>query len=279
MSYVRGIDASSVQGALPYKQLVELGHRFAILKAQQGNDGFDPWFARNMRAGIDEGLEVFAYCFAYPLPPGKKADGSPIFGRDPKEQAKICVDKVYRFPEMHGRPIFLDLEWPEPTEWAKWGCTAKQIAAWCNAFCAEVHCLAGAKPVIYTYPWWWAEVSKSGDVAWAAEYPLWLAAYIKGWPAKGQMPRIPKPWTSLLFWQFDGNGGLVLPNGVDADFCIFNGTDDELRALGSPEPVELDPRPIVENSGGIVRANEEMLEVEVELYRKRQARILEAWAS
>jgi lysozyme len=271
---LRGSDASSVQRAMPFKALAEAGHRFVIMKAQQGNDGFDPWFERNMRSALAHGIEPFAYCFAYPLEPGKKADGTPIFGRDPKEQAKICVDEVYRFPEMHGRPIFLDLEWPEPGEWAKWGITAKSIAAWCRIFCAEVYRLAGVKPIIYTYPWWWAEVSKSGDVAWASEYPLWLAAYIKGWPAPNQAPRIPKPWTNYLFWQFDGNGGLVLPNGVDADFCVFNGTEEDLHALA--HGAELVAEPVVEVSGDIVHDNDEMIEAELTRYRERQARILEA---
>lgn len=268
---LRGLDASSVQGALPYKELVEAGHRFVILKAQQGNDGFDPTFEKNMQAGFDAGLEVFAYCFAYPLP---LKDG--VYGRDPKEQAKICVDRVLRFPQMVGRPIFLDLEWPEPTEWAKWGVTAKSIAEWCRIFCAEVHRLSGVRPILYTYPWWWAEVSKSGDIAWAAQYALWLAAYIKGWPAPGSSPRIPKPWTSWLFWQFDGNGGLVLPNGHDADFCVFNGEESDLQALA--RGIAPETAPVVENSGGIVHANDEMLETELERYRKRQARILEASA-
>lgn len=276
MSYLKGIDASSVQGALPYKQLVEAGHRFAILKAQEGNGGFDPWFERNMQAALAHGIEPFAYCFAYPLPAGAKADGTPIFGRDPKEQAKICVDKVYRFPEMVGRPIFLDLEWPEPGEWAKWKCTAGQIAAWCKDFCAEVYRLTAVKPIIYTYPWWWAEVSKSGNVAWAGEYPLWLAAYIKGWPAPRQSPRIPKPWTSCLFWQFDGNGGLRLPTGVDSDFCTFNGTEAELQALA--HGVEVVAPPVIEFSGDIIHSNEEMLEAELARYRERQMRILEASA-
>ena len=46
---IRGLDASAVQGPLPYSKL-DPEIRFAILKAQQGNDGFDPWF-RPQHAG------------------------------------------------------------------------------------------------------------------------------------------------------------------------------------------------------------------------------------
>lgn len=232
---IRGFDASSVQGVIPFERVAGSGPealRFVILKAQQGNDGFDPTFERNMRAALDAGVEPFAYCFAYPLP----SNGTP--GRDPHEQAALFVDRVYRFAEMRGRPLFLDFEWPEPTEWAKWSCTAAQISAWCAACAEEVERLTGITPIIYTYPWWWAAVSKA-DVSWATLYPLWLAAYVAAWPKPGESPRIPKPWASWLFWQWDGNGGHRLPNGVDSDFCVFNGDEAALRRLAGHAP----PRP------------------------------------
>jgi len=41
------------------------------------------------------------------------------------------------------------------------------------------------------------------------------------------------PWVGkrVDFEQFDGNGGLYLPQGVDADFIRFNGTVADLRAF------------------------------------------------
>ena len=221
---IRGLDASSVQGPLPYDKLGP-EYRFVILKAQQGNDGFDPWFVRNVRAGMSRGLEVFAYCFAYPLPdaPGK-------VNRDPLGQAKLFVERTLTAcPELEGRPLFLDYEWPAPEEWAKWGCTPKQLSTWMEANAAEVTRLSGRKPAIYTYDWWWAQVRKGADVSWAAEYDLWMAWYTTRWPAPGERPRIPAPWTDWKFWQFDGNNGLKMPNGVDSDFCVFNGDEDALQ--------------------------------------------------
>jgi len=233
---IRGLDASAAQGPLPYSKL-DPTIRFVILKAQQGNDGFDPWFARNMRAALTAGLVPFAYCFAYPLPekPGLRIAGT-ISGRGPRDQAKLCVDRVHAFPEMIDRPIMLDLEWPPPNEWAKWGCTAKQISEWCRDFAAAVAELSGATPVLYTYPWWWAAVSQEADTSWAAAYPLWMAAYTTGgkWPAEDDAPPIPKPWDDWLLWQFDGDGGMKLPNGADADFCVFNGDEAALAALATP---------------------------------------------
>lgn len=251
---IRGFDASEVQGLLPFDRL-DPSLRFVILKAQQGNDGFDPFFERNMRAALAAGLVPFAYAFAYPLPPAPDPHGIPgrlIFGRDPIEQAKLCVDRILAFPEMRGRPIFLDLEWPAPTDWATWGCTAASVSAWCQAFCAEVARLSGVAPIIYTYPDWWHHVS-AADVSWAAAYGLWLAAYVVGWPAAGSSPRVPFPWTDWLFWQFDGDKGLRLPNGVDADFCVCNGDETTLRALGRT-PVTNDVGTPAAIDGGTVHA-------------------------
>jgi lysozyme len=229
---IYGFDASSVQGNLPFEKL-DPSLRFVLLKAQQGNDGFDPNFEKDMRGALAAGLQPFAYCFAYPLPPkpGKN-------GRDPKAQAKIFVDRVHAFPEMRGRPLFLDLEWPAPQDWVLWGCTAASINAWCQACAAEVQNLTGIPPVLYTYPWWWAAVSLETDVSWAAAYPLWLAAYVKVRPVEGNCPRLPSPWKDWLFWQWDGDGGATLPNGVDADFCVFNGAQEDLDALVQATPAE-----------------------------------------
>lgn len=261
---IRGLDASSVQGKLPFDQLGE-EYRFIILKAVQGNDGTDPWFERNALEALSRGLEVFAYCFPYPLPHLK-----------PEEQAKRFVDFVGRV--LPGRPLFLDYEWPEvvPSQagkkgWREWGCNPRQLAAWMRACSAEVERLSGVRPALYTYDWWWACIRdgapaygfmESADVAWAADYPLWMAWYRQGWPTAGDKPKVPKPWADWTFWQFDGNGGLRLPNGVDCDFCVFNGDEDDLRrfarwseADGVPTERELpaaDPvdEPVQEPDGG-----------------------------
>lgn len=228
------MDASSVQGPLDFNRLKTSGYdiKFVILKAQEGNEGFDPAFERNAKAALAAGILAFAYCFAFPLPD----DGVHKY-RSPEDQAALFVERVTRYPEFAKLPIFLDLEWPPPNEWAHWGVDARFINDWCRRCAAKVYELTGVRPILYTYPWWWAEVSKGGDDggAWAGEYPLWMASYNTHgkWPLATQNPVVPSPWTDWLFWQFDGDGGLRLPNGVDADFCLFNGTLDELLAVAA----------------------------------------------
>jgi GH25 family lysozyme M1 (1,4-beta-N-acetylmuramidase) len=240
---VRGLDASSVQAKLPY-DLISSEIVFVVLKAQQGNDGFDPKFEANMLGAIDAGIEPFAYCFIYPLP-----------HIDPKEQARLFVERVHRFPQMRGKPIFLDCEWPEITAWLHWGCTGKQIGEYLRAVFEEVERLSGRAPVLYTYPSWWEALRAGGaDLAWASKYFLWMASYPSGakagkWPLDTDEPRIPREWTTWLFWQFDGDGGLRLPNGVDSDFCLFNGDMMDLMTFANPPPPpradQLEPEPAI----------------------------------
>lgn len=232
---IRGLDASAVQREVPF-HLLGSEYKFAILKAQQGNDGFDPFFVRNADAAFDHGLEVFAYCFTYPLP-----------HLDPKAQAALFVQRLEK-TRVAGRPIFLDNEWPEVGPgWKKWGCSPKQLADWQQANAEEVHRLSGVRPVIYTYDYWWGAVRDGApslgyphgaDVSWASEYDLWMAWYRTGWPKPGDAPKVPRPFRTWRFWQFDGNKGLKLPNGVDCDFCVFNGDEAALKSYalgGKPE--------------------------------------------
>jgi GH25 family lysozyme M1 (1,4-beta-N-acetylmuramidase) len=180
---LRGFDASSVQGKIPYDRLGN-EYKFCILKAQQGNDGFDPFFERNAQAALDRGIEPFAYCFTYPLP-----------HLDPKAQAALFVERLSK-TVCAGRPIFLDNEWPEVgAGWAKWKCSASQLADWQHANAEEVHRLSGVRPAIYTYDYWWSSVrDRGGDVSWAADYDLWMAWYRTGWPKDGDAPKVPRPF-------------------------------------------------------------------------------------
>lgn len=242
-SMLRGLDASSVQTLLPYDQL-EGEYDFVILKGQQGNDHFDPYFERNAKGAIDHGIEPFAYTYGYPLPTTLLRPS-----RDPKKQAALAVERTFKAaPFLEGRPLFNDYEFPEVVArppkvkkgWKEWGCSPPQIADWMRDNAAETHRLSKRKPVIYIYDWWWRAVRdgapaygfpEKGDVSWAEDYDLWMAWYVNDWPIPGQDPRVPAPFKDWLFWQFDGNDGLRLPNGVDCDFCVFNGDKADLAAF------------------------------------------------
>lgn len=206
---LRGFDASVIQGILDPASLTE--YRFAFLKCQQGNDGKDPVFEKNRKALTEAGIVVGAYHFAYPLP-----------HLDPKAQAKLFYDAC---PDI--TLVALDFEWPAPEQWAKWSCTPVQVGEWTRICLEEMTRLYGRRPIVYTYPWFCTALIRGGaDLAFLIDYPLWIASYSKE-------PVIPEPWKTVgwLFWQDDGNDGKKLPNGVDADFDLFNGTEEDLQDL------------------------------------------------
>lgn len=220
---ILGLDASSVQGLLQIAALDAAGCKILFAKCQQGNDGKDPDFERNIAAARAAGWRCGAYHFLYPLPkldPVAQAEG--FFKASPLGSADGDL------------PPALDLEWPDPdTGWKKWGCTAQEVSDFARRCAERMTELYGRKPIIYIYPYFENSLIHSGaDVAWLAEYPLWIASY------GGTKPTIPAPWTDWTFWQFDGNGGRKMPNGGDADFDYFNGDEAALEAFCRLAPVE-----------------------------------------
>ncbi len=215
---IKGLDASALQGLLDIPALDAAGCRFVIHKCQQGNDGKDPLFERNIVAARAQGWTVGAYHFLYPLP-----------HLDPAKQAEGFFAASTLGAESGDLPPALDLEWPDPDAgWAKWGCSAWQVSEWSQECAEKTTELYGRKPIIYIYPYFAQMLAAGADISWMADYPLWIASYVP-------KPVIPQPWTDWTFWQFDGNDGQRMPNGVDADFNWFNGDEAALSRFANPE--------------------------------------------
>jgi lysozyme len=81
------------------------------------------------------------------------------------------------------------------------------------------------RPVlVYTYPSFWLQLQKPSleplsryKLSQICRRDLWIAHYGVA------NPNIPWPWSSYKFWQYDGDGGRRLAQGVDCDFNRFNG--------------------------------------------------------
>lgn len=209
---IPGVDVFEGYGAIDWNLVASSGVRFAWIKCQTGNDGKDPAYERNVQRARDVGIAVGAYHFAYPLP---QASGHP--GRSPLEQAELffraCSGLGMQKDELSPA---LDLEWPPPNDWEKWGCSAQQISDW-GRECAEAMTLLwGRLPVIYTYPWFWQSVW-SADVSWAARYPLWMASYgHQGEGLPSGAPPVPAPWGDWAAWQYSAEGSAVRVPGIPA---------------------------------------------------------------
>jgi GH25 family lysozyme M1 (1,4-beta-N-acetylmuramidase) len=237
LEILRGIDVSAIQGELTdadWEAIAAAGIRFAYLRGVVGNEYRDTRLLQNVERAKRAGIRPGAYVFPFPLP-----------HLDPKRQADFFVSLLEGVGTNIGElPIAFDLEWPPPEErshdgrivnvWAKWGCSASQIREWGLACLARGEALTGHKWSIYTYRYFWQRIegSKAGEYG---ERPLWLADYTYS----GRIPTAEQahatkglaPWIKPTIVQHDGNGGLRLPNGRDADFNVLLGGEELLAKL------------------------------------------------
>jgi lysozyme len=200
---VLGLDLSQLQGAIPdvQWQAVARDVRFVYLRCGVGNDASDTRFREYAAGAKAAGLLVGAYHFGFPLPTDPAHPG-----RDPETQARDHAAAQGAWAS--DLPVALDLEWPEVTDWAHWGCSADQIAEWAASYLATMQALVGRRPILYSYPYFLASLG-AGNRAKLVDYELWLAAY-------GTNPNVPAPWPSLAIVQTSA-GGYRLPNGCPCD--------------------------------------------------------------
>lgn len=238
---IKGVDVSEVQQDIDFHWLSNQGIEFVIIKCYEGNKGKDPMYERNVLGAKVAGLKVAAYHFIYPLP----ADGVHP-GRCPKEQAKLHSDAAGSIPF-----ACCDLEWPEPQNWAKWGCTADQIKAWTLEYLEEYERLTGKRMVLYTYLFYGKTLQLSTEFA---KYPLWIANF--DFP-----PKMPYPWTDYVLQQTGGGTSgikMTLSNGIPVDtdqakdLSLWNVPVAEApptpEPIFTPMPVAADPPPVtIEN--------------------------------
>jgi lysozyme len=155
--------------------------------------------------------------------------------RDPLRQATEFAETAMQLS--HLRPV---VDWE-----TLGGMTARDATSAVLCFVNATERLWGVKPILYSYPSMLEQIvypAAAARLAALAEVcDLWVAHY--GAPK----PWIPKPWTEVncLAWQFDGDGFLRLPNGVDCDFDWFMGDEAELvRRWGYTPPMVLAPTTI-----------------------------------
>jgi GH25 family lysozyme M1 (1,4-beta-N-acetylmuramidase) len=266
MSWVRGIDVSQFQGRrLPWTELKAMGIEFAYVRCHHGNDHApDPVFGENVRAARGAGVRVGAYCVPFPLPHLRPADQVALW------QDSLTVDGD-RVGSLIGElPVAIDIEWPPPHEWPKWKCDATQITEW------ALDCLAlwDNRPIVYSYPFFIQALAASRQSVELAKYELWIAGgpqYQNGngrLPGSSEAPPRTAIWTDRWkIWQYDGDGGARMPNGIDADFNVFNGTIEDLDTFCGRVPVSLEsdrPPPSPDSMRSL------LLDFEIRDYRKRR---------
>lgn len=233
------LDASDYQGEIPYDRLPPeiVG---IILKATDGARGRQKHFARNWREARAHGRLRGAYHWFQP-------------GQSTLEQAKHHYDVVctegYEDDDL---PPSLDLEDSD-----NGAVVGRQLLGRYEEFMLYTESNFDRFSMTYSGTWFWnkyltdtgkptTEGGKPLDSELLSKRPYWHSAYPSlGTPVHAyreaamrvakMTSNIAHPWQSRkireTIWQFDGDGGLRLPNGVDVDVNIFHGTMDDLRSF------------------------------------------------
>jgi hypothetical protein len=216
---VLGLDRAHWQGTLPV-DLLEASHlAFVAIKATHGATGTDAAYQTNWRSAEHCLWRAPYFWLTATAPPSEQVD----------RFATLVQGLGYTNddlpPEIDAEdPAFLDLG-PHTT------------LAMLEAAILAVKERFRRVPVVYTGTWWWDRYVGGLDSAIVAECYLHFAQYPRLWKgaptdyvaAVRALPphgRLPVPWAQRsiepLYWQFDGDGGLKLPNGVDADFDLLH---------------------------------------------------------
>jgi GH25 family lysozyme M1 (1,4-beta-N-acetylmuramidase) len=177
------IDVSAAQGVIAWDAVAASGVQAAYVETAIGNDSPNPCRLAQLAGARAAGLKVGVYSFLYPI-------GLSGAGRTPEGQAALHMALD---PGGLDLPPVIDLEWPEPAQWSRWGCSAQQIVDWVLAYVLA----RGDAPTIYTMPGFLQALNHPAELA---RFPLWIAH----WGVSS--PTIPAPFADWAAWQWSSGG-------------------------------------------------------------------------
>lgn len=196
---------------IDWKAAVDSGEKFVFMKASQGLDYTDDWFARDFQGAADAGLMRAPYHF---FDEGSGADQAAHF-------VNTAKDAGYTGKTAGELPPALDFE-PVSGECPA-GLDAEQIGAAIDT----VKDAFGAEPVIYTSKNF-VDQCLGGDATVFAGHPLWQPRYESGENEPADLPGAGDSWS---FWQHSETGTV---DGVPSDAVdrnVYRGSEAELRAM------------------------------------------------
>lgn len=219
-----GVDAAVWQGALPVDACIEKGISYFICKAVHGASiKPNPAFEANWELLEEKRVpgQVVRGFYGWLTPFSKPED----------QIRRWCEEVLVRGYDNFDLPPMIDFE---DKGFASSGPTV--ALHWIERAIASVREEFGRNPWIYTGSWFWQTYLANLDSELCASCPLAYAQYPRVWKGQPQdyvnairkLPphaRVPRPWADRSIephdWQFDGDRGLYLPNGRDADFNLL----------------------------------------------------------
>jgi len=187
--FLKGIDVSNHQAKIRWAEVPDR-IRFAFLKASESADFVDVWYERNRKLAKRNGIKVGAYHFA--RPEGRSHEEARRDGR--REATFFYGIAGPRSGEL--LPV-LDLE-------VTGGLPPGRLKSWTMAFLRRLEKHVGAKPMIYTSPYFWQ--TAMDDTKWFANEgykALWIAHWETDRPSVPADNWDGNGWT---FWQYTSCG-------------------------------------------------------------------------
>jgi lysozyme len=225
---VEGLDVYNGTGTIDWAKVHASGRGFAFIKATQGDYNTQSSFPTNWTAAQANGLRRSPYHFF---------DGT-VDGIGQARAFLAALDAIGGLG-VGDLPALLDIECPtsatqanaqsncEHTGDSGWVTPAvlkQRIFDWLDT----VEQATGRKPIIYSYPSWFAAVGMTDPRL--AAYPLFIASY-------NSCATIPQPWTTAVFWQYSATG--TVPGvSAGADVDRFFGSQADLDGFTIQPPVQ-----------------------------------------
>lgn len=214
---LRGIDISNHNGPADFSVIRQAGYSFAILKAGEGGNFVDRYFAPHWPRARAAGLVRGAYYYAHP-----------------NRSAGVQADHFASIISAAGGLADGDLPPALDFEETKGVTDKAALAAWAHGFLDRLETRTGRVPMLYTYPDFWRNAV--GDPAGFDRYPLWYASY------SVKEPRPPRSWQAHAIWQHSANGRVP---GVGAPVDLNLAPAENIARLtgGTVAPTPPQPRP------------------------------------
>jgi lysozyme len=230
---VLGIDVSIAQGkALDWPSIAASGVKYCFAKSTEAQAYVDPSFARNVSEMKKAGIYVGSYHYFWP-------------SRDAEAQAEHYFKVAGSVNEL---PPVIDWE-------TRKGVPIGEMLHRVNRFVQATEALWKRPCIVYSYPSFLAGVTHDGQLDAVGRHKFYQLASRDLWIANYgvKSPRIEHPWQMWRFWQFDGDGGKRLPQGIDSDFNWFAGSEAELHDYVKNGPPPANAFGVYEIQGALAR--------------------------
>ena len=220
-SGIQGIDVASEQHpggkTINWSDVASAGYQFAFIKVSEGSYYVNPYYSSDTAHAQAAGILTAPYAFAIP-----NYSGGAL-------QADYAVDSAKYTPDGRLLPLILDIEY-DPYDSKDgtnecYGLSTSQMVSWISAFVTEAERRTGQWPVIYSTQGWWDSCT-GGSTSFAANDPLWVAAY------GVSTPEMPAAWANWTYWQYTDAASVPSISGsVDASYLSSSAL--ELAAPGT----------------------------------------------